>query len=84
MPAIKSLAPDGSVLLRPLAVNPTPASRQSFVTVTLVEGVTVQLAAEPTARPREPDVPHNGGSAQCSPFIIGPRKQACIGNKLKF
>ena len=76
-PALKIPAANGAVLLKPLPVSP-PVSRQSFITVTLVEGVTVQLAAEPSTRPQEPKVPRNDGSAQWSPLCGGMRKPARI------
>ena len=79
-PALKIPAANGAVLLKPLPVSP-PVSRQSFITVTLVEGVTVQLAAEPNGRPQEPKAPHNDGSGQWSKLIVGMGKSACIGNK---
>ncbi len=74
-----SVAPDGTVLLKPLHV--APVACPAFITVTLVEGVTLQLAAEPTGRPQEPKAPRNDGSAQYSALIIGMSKHACVGDK---
>jgi hypothetical protein len=79
VPALKIPSADGSVLLKPLpAISPTGSS---FITITLVEGVTVQLVAQPCGRPQEQKAPHNNGSAQCSALIIGMRKHACVGGK---
>ncbi len=82
-PAVKLPDADGVVLLKPLPAV-SSANRQSLITVTLVEGVTVQLVAEQGSQPQEPHAPRNDGSAQCSPLIIGTRKQAGVGHKLKF
>jgi len=82
-PAIKKPGPDGSVLLQPLPAV-SSANRRSFITVTLAEGVTVQLATKQNGQSQEPCAPRNDGSAQCSPLIIGTRKQAGVGPKLKF
>jgi|SRR3989344_4955318 len=82
IPAIKKLAPDGSVLLKPLPVtSAAPVNHPPYITVTLVEGVTVQLAVEPSGRPKEQRAPRNDGSAQCSGLVIGMRKHACVGDK---
>ena len=82
-PAVKLPAANGATLLKPLPAV-SSANRQSLITVTLAEGVTVQLVAEPSGRPQEPHAPRNDGSAQCSPLIIGTSKQAGVGHKLKF
>jgi len=82
IPAVKIQAANGAVLLKPLpAMSVAPVNRPPYITVTLVEGVTVQLAAEPNGRPQEPKAPHNDGSGQWSKLIVGMGKSACIGNK---
>ena len=76
-PAVKLPAANGAVLLHPLPAA-LPAG-PALITVTLAEGVTVQLVAEPNSRPQEPCAPRNDGSAQCSPLIVGMGKPARIG-----
>jgi|SRR3989344_4605222 len=65
-PALKIPAANGAVLLKPLPV--VPPAGPAFITVTLAEGVTVQLAVEPSSRSQEPKIPRNNGSGQWSPL----------------
>jgi len=72
IPAIKQPGFNGSVLLRP-SPTASPANLQSFITVTLAEGVTVQLAAKQNDSPQEPMASRNDGSAQCSQLCVDCR-----------
>ena len=77
IPAIKEPGSNGSVLLRPLPAHP-PVSPRTFVTVTLAEGVTVQLAKQ-NGMPQEPKLPRDDGSAQCSELCVDCRHiKKCI------